>query len=72
MRLIFSLVALLGGIVLFGMLVVPYQPGLREWYIQTACPYLDQMSRDICAAARREAGDKAALRSPVTIGQGSS
>lgn len=70
MRLLMTLVALVGGIVLFGMLVAPYQPGLREWYIQTACPYLDQMSRDICAAARREAGDKAAVapQAPVRGG----
>jgi hypothetical protein len=42
------------------MFVAPHEPRLRDWYIQNACPYLDQMSPDICAAARREAGGKAA------------
>lgn len=60
MRLILGLITLLGGFVLVGMLVAPYQPGLRAWYIQSACPILDQLSQDICAAARREAGGKAA------------
>ena len=55
MRLVILLLALLGGLVLVGMLVAPYQPGLRGWYLQNACPYLDQLSQDICAAARREA-----------------
>lgn len=55
MRLIILLIALLGGLVLVGMLVAPYQPGLRDWYLQNACPYLDQLSQDICSAARREA-----------------
>jgi hypothetical protein len=53
MRLIILLFALLGGFVLVGMLVAPSQPGLRAWYLQNACPYLDQVSGDICAAARR-------------------
>jgi hypothetical protein len=57
MRLMILLLALLGGLVLVGMLVAPYQPGLRSWYLQNACPYLDQLSQDICAAARREAGE---------------
>jgi hypothetical protein len=56
MRLIILLIALLGGLVLVGMLIAPYQPGLRDWYLRTACPYLDELSQDICAAARREAG----------------
>ena len=60
MRLVLSLIALLGGFVLVGMLVAPYQPGMRDWYIQNACPYLDRLSSDICAAARREAGGKSA------------
>ena len=30
MRLIILLIALLGGLVLVGMLVAPYQPGLRD------------------------------------------
>ena len=60
MRLVVLLLALLGGLVLFGMLVAPYQPSVRDWHLQNACPYLDQLSQDICAAARREAGDKRA------------
>jgi hypothetical protein len=56
MRLVILLIAILGGFVLVGMLVAPYQPELCNWYLQNACPYLDQFSRDICAAARREAG----------------
>jgi hypothetical protein len=56
MRLVILLLGLLGGLVLVGMLVAPYQPGLRGWYLQNACPYLDQFSQDICVAARREAG----------------
>src|SRR3954447_237798 len=63
MRLVLLLVALVGGFVLVGMLIAPYQPTLRDWYIQHACQYLDQLSADICAAARREAGGKAALSS---------
>jgi hypothetical protein len=60
MRLIILLVALFGGFVLVAMFVAPHQPTLRDWYIQNACPYLDQMSTDICAAARRGAGGRAA------------
>jgi hypothetical protein len=56
MRLVILLIAILGGFVLVGMLVAPYQPELRTWYLQNACPYLDQFSPNICAAARREAG----------------
>ncbi|WP_046869098.1 hypothetical protein [Microvirga massiliensis] len=55
MRLIILLIALLGGFVLVGMLVAPSIPGLRDWYIANACPYLDQFSSDICAAVRRAA-----------------
>jgi hypothetical protein len=71
MRLLLLILAVLGGFVLVGMLVAPYQPELRAWYLQNACSYLDQLSTDICAAARREAG-KAALRPPGTrqIGSG--
>jgi hypothetical protein len=60
MRLIILLVALLGGFVLVGMLVAPSQPDLRDWYLQNACPYLDQVSSDICAAARRAAAGQPA------------
>lgn len=56
MRLLILLCAILGGFVLVGMLVAPYQPPMRDWYLQNACPYLDQLSLDICAAARREKG----------------
>lgn len=60
MRLIILLIALLGGFVMVGMLIAPSQPGLRDWYIQNACPYLDRLSGDICAAARREAAGPSA------------
>jgi hypothetical protein len=60
MRLLITLIALFGIFVLAAMFVAPHEPRLRDWYIQNACPYLDQMSPDICAAARREAGGKAA------------
>ncbi len=61
MRLVILLIALLGGFVLVGMLVAPYEPTLRAWYLQNACPYLDQLSPDICAPARREANTGQAL-----------
>src|SRR3954462_6423126 len=60
MRLALLLITLLGGFVLVGMLIAPYEPTLRSWYLQRACRYLDQLSADIWAAARREAGSKAA------------
>ena len=56
MGLIILLIALLGELALLDLLVALHQPGLRGWYLQNACPYLDQLSQDICAAARREAG----------------
>ena len=56
MRLLILLVALLGGFVLVAMLVAPHQPTLRVWYLQNACPLLDQLSPDICAPVRRESG----------------
>lgn len=56
MRLLFALIVLLGGFVLIAMLVAPHQPELRSWYLQNACPQLDKLSTDICAAMRREAG----------------
>jgi hypothetical protein len=58
MRLIVLLLALFGGFILVAMVVAPQQPGLRSWYLQNACPYLDQLSADICASMRREAGGK--------------
>lgn len=56
MRLVFVLAALVGGFVLVAMLVAPYQPEVRTWYLQNACSQLDKLSTDICAAIRREAG----------------
>jgi hypothetical protein len=61
MRFLLILLAVIGGFVLVGMLVAPYEPTLRDWYIRNACPLLDRMSTDICAAARREAGTKATI-----------
>ena len=58
MRLILLLLALFGGFVLIAILVAPRQPELRSWYLQNACPYLDQLSTDVCAAMRREASGK--------------
>ncbi len=60
MRLILALIAAVGVFVLLGMLVAPYQPEMRAWYLNNACPLLDQLSGDICAALRREAAGKAA------------
>ncbi len=45
-------------IVLVAVLVAPHQPTLRTWYLQNACPLLDQLSSDICVALRREAGQR--------------
>ena len=56
MRFLVLLIALFGGFVLVAILVAPQQPTLRAWYLQNACPLLDQLSPDICASARREAG----------------
>jgi hypothetical protein len=56
MRLLILVIALLGGFILVAMLVAPYQPALRDWYLRNACSYLDRVSLDICAAMRREAG----------------
>jgi hypothetical protein len=41
-------------------LVAPHEPTLRGWYLNNACPLLDKLSEDICAAVRRAAGGKAA------------
>jgi hypothetical protein len=59
MRLLILLVALAGAFVLVAMFVAPHEPTLRTWYLQNACPHMDRLSTDICAAARREAGTKA-------------
>jgi hypothetical protein len=61
MRLLILLIALVGGFVLVAMFVAPREPTLRTWYLENACQYLDKLSDDICAAARREAGRKAGL-----------
>ena len=58
LRLIVGLVALVGGFILVAMLVAPSQPQLREWYLESACPTLDKLSTDICAALHR--GEKKA------------
>jgi hypothetical protein len=58
MRLILLLLALAGAFVLVAMFVAPHEPTLRTWYLQNACPHMDRLSTDICAAARREAGTK--------------
>ena len=59
MRLILLLLVLVGAFVLVAMFVAPHEPTLRTWYLQNACPHMDRLSTDICAAARREAGTKA-------------
>lgn len=59
MRLIITLLAFVGGFILVGMTVAPSQPALRDWYVGTACPYLDKISLDICAAVRRSAEGRA-------------
>ncbi len=58
MRLIVLLLALFGGFILVAIVVAPQQPELRGWYLQHACPYLDQVSTDICASMRRESGGR--------------
>lgn len=55
MRLVITLLALVGGFILVAMTIAPSQPALRDWYAGTACPYLDNISSDICAAVRRSA-----------------
>jgi hypothetical protein len=52
------LVVLFGGFILVAMLIAPTQPSLRSWYLENACPFLDKLNTDICAAAKREAGPK--------------
>ena len=53
--LIFVLAAAFVGTVMF---VAPHEPTVRSWYIHNACSYLDHLSKDICAAARRAEGEK--------------
>jgi hypothetical protein len=57
-RLLILLLVLFGGFILLAMFGAPYQPELRAWYLQNACPHLDKLSTDVCAAMRREAGPK--------------
>ena len=58
MRFLLLLLLVLGGFVLVAMVVAPSQPVLRGWYEVNACPYLDNLSTDICAAIRRASGPK--------------
>lgn len=58
MRLVVALLAIFGGFILVGMTVAPSQPGLRDWYITSACPYLDLIAVDLCGPVRRAAGEK--------------
>ena len=60
MRILIALLAVAGAVIIVAMTIAPTQPAVRDWYIETACPVLDMMSRDICAPVRRAAGDKAA------------
>ena len=60
MRLILALVAAFGVFVMVAMLVAPHQPDIRAWYLNNACPLLDRLSGDICAAVRREDAGKPA------------
>ena len=57
-RLLLLLLVLFGGFILLAMFVAPYQPELRRWYLENACPHLDKLSTDICAAVKREAAAK--------------
>lgn len=59
LRLVIVLVAVLGGVILVGMTIAPSQPTVRDWYVTTACPMLDTISQDICAAVRRASADRA-------------
>ena len=72
MRVVVVLIAIFGAFVLVAMTVAPSQPAIRDWYIGNACPYLDQVSQDICAALRRAAtGDgKAMMRSSEALNLG--
>ncbi len=56
MRLVVVLLALVGGFVLVAMLIAPSQPAIRDWYLVNACPQLDKLNTDICAAIRRADG----------------
>lgn len=53
MRLAIIIVALIGGFIITAMLIAPSYPALADWYRVNACPQLDKVSTDICAAIRR-------------------
>ena len=57
MRLVILILAIVGGFILVGMTIAPSQPTVRDWYLSNACPVLDNISTDICAALRRAAVD---------------
>ena len=53
MRLAIIIVALIGGFVLTAMVIAPSYPVVADWYRVNACPQLDKISTDVCAAIRR-------------------
>lgn len=57
MRILVVLLALVGAFIIVAMTIAPSQPTIRDWYVTTACPMLDKVSTDICAAVRRAAGE---------------
>ncbi len=61
MRLVVILLAVAGAFIIVGMTIAPSQPTVRDWYISNACPILDNLSTDICAALRRAASDGKAV-----------
>ncbi len=61
MRLVVILLAVAGAFIIVGMTIAPSQPTVRDWYISNACPILDNLSTDICAALRRAASDGRAV-----------
>jgi hypothetical protein len=58
MRIIIALLAIAGAVIIVAMTIAPTQPAVRDWYVETACPVLDMISRDICGPVRRAAGEK--------------
>lgn len=58
MRLVITILAVAGAFILVAMTVAPSQPAVRDWYAANACPYLDKVSLDICAAVRRAAVER--------------
>jgi hypothetical protein len=45
---------------------------MRAWYLNNACPLLDRLSDDICAAVRREPTGKSAEVAPLDRPSGNS